>query len=401
MICIVVFLILSVFLCWFLLRTFDLSQVPDGASSISVDWTKYHNYTEIMATLLEINETYPDIVDVFSIGKSYLGRHIYCVRLTNETSNQAKTEVLFVGYHHATERITAELLLYFVVQATEGWGSNQTVNGMLNSGEIYVVVALNVDGFEAVEINEWQRKNMHPYDEDGDGLLDEDPPDDVDGDGYIEDLVRQTDNGWEFVGWEGVDNDGDGLSNEDWVGGTDLNRNYGYTWNMSCEFVGRNPEDGDYQGPESFSEPETQAVRDLALAHDFSYALSFHSGTQYVTVPWMHTLDPTPDDSVLRQVASNMSSLVGLPYPPGLGPRSTVAGTWDDWMYGNCSTLALTCEIYGNSSAFQYTHYLDDLYWERGGFSFYNPSPSRIENTTRRWMPTLFYIVNRAVDDMK
>jgi hypothetical protein len=352
-----------------------------------------------LGALPQLYGNHRSIADVFSIGKSYLGKDIWCVRLTNETNGQTKTKILFVGYHHATERISAELPLYFVVQMVTDWGSNNTVNRMLNFSEIYVIVALNVDGFEANEVNNWQRKNLHPYDEDYDGLLDEDPPDDVDGDGCIEDLVKWTGYGWEFVRWEGVDDDGDGLYNEDWIGGTDLNRNYGYEWNASCDFVSPNPEDGDYRGPEAFSEPETQAIRDLTLAHDFTYALSFHSGGQWVTIPWIYTLETPPDNTVLREVAGNLSGIVGYPYPHG-GVRSTVAGTWDDWMYGNCCTLAFTCEIYRNMSALQYEPYYDDFYWEHGGFFFYNPAPQLIENTTRRWMPTFTYIVNRAIDDM-
>jgi hypothetical protein len=52
---------------------------------------------------------------------------------------------------------------------------------MIDETELYVVVALNVDAFDIVSQNEWQRKNIRPIDEDGDSLIDEDPPDDADG----------------------------------------------------------------------------------------------------------------------------------------------------------------------------------------------------------------------------
>ncbi len=376
----------------------DEASAADAFSR--VDWNHYHDYTEIADILFWLNETYLGVVDVFSIGKSYLGRDIYCVRLTNETCNQLKTKVLFVGYHHATERISAELPLHFVVDTATSWGTNQTVNRLLNFSEIFVVVALNVDGFEAVEQNEWQRKNLRPYDEDNDGLIDEDPPDDADNDGYIEDLVTWTSNGWEFVRWEGIDDDGDGRFNEDWTGGVDLNRNYGYQWNATVDFSGPNPEDGDYRGPTAFSEPETQAMRDFTLGHNFTYALSFHSGGEWITRPWMYTLTRTSDDSVLREVAGNISRIVGIPFPLA-GNRSTVSGTWDDWMYGNCGTLPLTCEIYTNQSALQYTYSgQGSEYWERGISQFFNPDPAKIEVVLNRWLPALTYLVNRAVGEL-
>lgn len=374
-------------------------KVLVGDSLLSVDWTHYHNYTELVDILLQLNSTYPGVVDVFSIGKSYEGRDIYCMRLTNETRSGPKSSVLFVGYHHARERITAELLLRFVVDTVTEWGSNQTINVMLNNAEIFVIVALNVDGLEAVEKNEWQRRNLRPWDEDNDGLFDEDPPDDVDGDGYIEDLVRLTDNGWEFVRWEGVDDDGDGFLNEDWAGGVDLNRNYGYMWNATVDFPGTNPSEEDFRGPEPFSENETRAFRDFALQHRFQYALSFHSGGGWVAVPWMYTLEPTEDDKVFKEVGGNISSLVGIPFPYS-GVRVTVSGAWDDWMYGNRSIIALSCEIFTNFSALSYTYAGEDLlYWEHGITQVFNPKPAGIEAVLRLWLPVLTYVTNRAIND--
>jgi len=185
------------------------------------DWKHYHNYTEILNTLLFLNESFPNIVDVFSIGKSWQGRDIYCIRLANETNIRPKPKLLFVGYHHARELISAELPLYFAVEATTKFGVNETITYMLNYSEIYIIPALNVDGFEAASKNEWQRKNAHPFDEDGDG--------------YIEDLFYWDGINYYFIRWERIDDDGDGLYNEDWVGGVDLNRNYGYQWDARCQ----------------------------------------------------------------------------------------------------------------------------------------------------------------------
>jgi len=363
------------------------------------NWGHYHNYTEIARALIYLNETYPNIINVFSIGKSWQNRDIYCIRLTNETNTHPKPKLLFVGYHHAREPISAELALYFAVDAAANFGTNETITRLLNYGEIYIVPALNVDGFGAVKQNEWQRKNVHPFDEDGDTLLDEDPPDDENANGYIEDLIRWDGSQWVFVRWEGIDNDGDGRLNEDWIGGVDLNRNYGYQWNATCDSGSPYSWAEDYRGPAPFSEPETQAVRDLALNNDFKYAISFHSGTEVVGYPWGYTTDPTPDDDIFRQIAANLSALVGAPYGPN-GGLYTISGSWDDWMYANRSTFALTCEIYTNSTAWQYEPGPEpDTLWERGVFQFFNPDPANIETVIQRWLPTFTYITDRAITE--
>lgn len=394
-----------ILLCMPLLRP-DIHMVESGIPSGIVeaeipwgDWMHYHNYTEIVDTLLYLNSTCPNIVDVFSIGRTWQNRTIYCVRLTNESNTQAKPKNLFVGYHHAREPITAEMALYFVVDAATKFGANETVTRMLNFSEIYVVVALNADGLSIVKQNEWQRKNAHPFDEDGDGLLDEDPPDDADHDGYIEDLYQWDGSQWNPIGREGVNDDGDGQSNEDWVGGVDLNRNYGYQWNATCSSGSNYTWAEDYRGPTPFSEPETQAMRDLAMQHGFGYAVSFHSGAENIVYPWGYVNTPTPGDQIFKEIAGNLSALVGAPYEQS-GAWYTTSGVWDDWMYGNRSTLALTCEIFENASAWQYEQgQSPDILEERGIFQAFNPDADDIETVIQRWLPVFTYITIRAINE--
>jgi hypothetical protein len=364
------------------------------------DWNHYHNYTEIVNTLLYLNSTYLGIVDVFSIGKSWMDRDIYCIKLTNESSTYPKPKVFFVGYHHAREPISAELPLYFAIQAATSFGTNATITHMLNYCEIYIVPALNVDSLYVIKQNEWQRKNVHPFDEDGDGLLDEDPPEDQDGDGYIEDLYYWNGYNYYFIRWEGIDNDGDGLFNEDWIGGVDLNRNYGYQWNATCDTGSPYPEAEDYRGPAPFSEPETQAIRNLALNNDFTYAISFHSGAQVILYPWAYTNTPTPDDTLFSELAGNLSSLVNAPYGQSGSTLYTSSGSWDDWMYGNRSTFALTCEIYENASAWRYEPGPEPYTWWEGGiFQAFNPNPRQIESVIQRWLPVFTYVTERAITE--
>lgn len=135
-----------------------------GDAQNLTSWEQYHNYAQIVAILLALNRTFPDIVDVFSIGKSFLGREIYCVRLTNENDTSVKPEVFFDGYHHAREQITSELTLFFVVYVATNYGSDITIADLLDNCDVYVVVALNVDGFDLFERNNRQRANARGVD---------------------------------------------------------------------------------------------------------------------------------------------------------------------------------------------------------------------------------------------
>jgi hypothetical protein len=398
-------IITLILLCMLTLRL-DVPEVKSDISGRLIeadlpwgDWMHYHNYDEIVDTLLYLNSTYPNIVDVLPIGRTWQNRTIYCIRLTNETNPEPKPNVLFVGYHHAREPITAELSLYYAVSAATEFGVNEAVTRMLNLSETYVVIALNADGLSIVSQNEWQRKNAHPIDEDGDGLLDEDPPDDADGDGYVEALYQWDGSQWYPMGWEGVNDDGDSRSNEDWVGGADLNRNYGYQWNATCSSGSNYTWAEDYRGAAPFSEPETQAIGDLAMQHSFTYAVSFHSGAETIVYPWGYTSTQTLDDQIFKEIAGNLSALVGAPYEQA-GAWYTTSGVWDDWMYGNRSSLALTCEIFENDSAWQYEiGQQPDILEERGIFQAFNPDPIAIEPVIQRWLPVFTYVTTRAIDE--
>ena len=400
------FVIITLILLCMLTLRLDVPEVKSNISGRLInadlpwgDWMHYHNYDEIVDTLLYLNSTYPNVVDVLPIGRTWQNRTIYCIRLTNETSIEPKPKVLFVGYHHAREPITAELSLYYAVSTATEFGVSEAVTRILNFSETYVVIALNADGLSVVKQNEWQRKNVHPIDEDGDGLLDEDPPDDADGDGYIEALYQYDSSNLYPIGWEGVNDDGDSQSNEDWVGGVDLNRNYGYQWNATCSSGSNYTWAEDYRGPAPFSELETQAVRDLAMQHSFTYAISFHSGAETIVYPWGYASTQTLDDQIFKEIAGNLSALVGASYEQA-GAWYTTSGVWDDWMYGNRSSLALTCEIFENDSAWQYeTEQQPGIMEERGIFQAFNPDPIAIEPVVQRWLPVFTYVTTRAIDE--
>jgi hypothetical protein len=359
----------------------------------SLDWAHYHNYTEITTILSGLNATYPEIVELSVIGQSWQNRDILCIRLGNESDGSPKPEVLFVGYHHAQEQISAELPLYYVVDAATNYGSDSNLTHLLNTRAIYVIVALNVDGLDLFESNDRHRKNAHSLDEDEDASFDEDPPEDLNGNSLVEILVNLTDpHNPEFLAYEGVDNDTDGVNGEDWIGGIDLNRNYPVEWDKAVS----DPASPIYRGSAPFSEPETQALRDLVLAHSFTHALSFHSGLEIIIYPWGHTADPTPDDAKFVEIAQDLSSITGgLPYVT----PTVMYGIWDDWMYGEAGVLALTCEIFRNQTWRDATigsgPYLNTS-WLGGERWLYNPYPSGIETVIQRWLPVFTHVVDLA-----
>ena len=72
----------------------------------------YHNYPEMVAEIQQAEADFPDIVHVFSIGKSYQGRDIWAAKVSdNVATDEDEPEVLIDALHHAREHLTTEQAL--------------------------------------------------------------------------------------------------------------------------------------------------------------------------------------------------------------------------------------------------------------------------------------------------
>jgi hypothetical protein len=168
------------------------------------------------------------------------------------------------------------------------------------------------------------RSVVRPFDDDDDGQADEDPPDDLNGDGYITQMRIRDDNGtmrtspedprlmisrdqgkdtaqwkgeWKVMS-EGIDNDNDGRFNEDGTGGIDINRNFPELW-LPAPYS-TNP------GPYPLSEVESRALADYLLSlPNLTGLINYHmTGNVAVYPPSSLRTDPITGD-VVRQPYSD------------------------------------------------------------------------------------------------
>ena len=69
----------------------------------------YHNYPEMVAEIQQAEADFPDIVHVFSIGRSFQGRDIWAAKISdNVAEDEDEREVLIDALHHAREHLTTE-----------------------------------------------------------------------------------------------------------------------------------------------------------------------------------------------------------------------------------------------------------------------------------------------------
>lgn len=260
-----------------------------------MDFAHYHTYDEVNAFLRKWASEYANMVDLYSVGKSFEGRDIWQITITNKSTGKDtdKPAMFIEGNRHSGEVTAAESALWFAWHILSSYGKDPEITHLVDTKAIYVRVKNNPDGSELyLNTAQSNRSTVRPYDDDRDGLLDEDPPEDLDGDGFILQMrkkvdpgkgtmtldpadpsgrlmIRATDGKGDYiVSAEGVDNDGDGRTNEDGIGGLDLHRNYPENWRPmpGLDLTGRGWTQGG-AGEYPLSETETRAVFTFLLEH--------------------------------------------------------------------------------------------------------------------------------------
>ncbi len=149
-----------------------------------------HNYTfkEVATYLNAVADAYPKIDRLHPIGKSFQGKDLLVMEITNEDTGIGlrKPGFWIDGNLHAGEVMGAAVCLKTIEILVTGYGQDPSLTDLIDTRVIYVMPKLNPDGSDHYLTRpDGMRSSVRPHDSDGDGIEDEDPGEDLDGDGYI------------------------------------------------------------------------------------------------------------------------------------------------------------------------------------------------------------------------
>ena len=266
---------------------------------VAVSWNRYNDHGGITDLLKKIAKAYPNLARLESIGKSFEGRDLWCIAISDYSKGDAtkKPGMYIDGNIHSNETQGSEFAMYTAWYLTESFSDNGFIRELLADKIFYIVPTINPDArdnfFKKPNNPNSPRSGALPVDNDMDGLMDEDGYDDLDSDGNIVQMRRKNLNGrfkadpanpnrmiaagpdekggYELLGLEGIDNDGDGQVNEDGAQFEyDPNRDWGWNWQPN------NIQNGAYKYP--FSLPENRAVMEFVMKHpNIAAGQSFHN----------------------------------------------------------------------------------------------------------------------------
>lgn len=342
---------------------------------VPTSWDRYYDHAGIGALGRRLQAAYPDRCRLGSIGRSYQGREMWLLTVTNfKHGDPDKKPAMYIdGNIHSNEVQGTEIALYTAWYLCEMADRVPFVDSLLDERVFYIIPTINPDGREdflhSPNTPHSPRSGVAPRDNDGDGLVDEDGFDDLNGDGFITTMRRRNPNGrwivspedprlmiqappdkpgeYELLGNEGFDNDGDGDVNEDGVGYYDPNRNWPWRWQPQYIQGG-----ADYY-PASL--PETRNIMAFVSAHpNIAGAQSYHNnGGMILRGPGVPQDNYRPQDirtfDQIGQVGEQI--LPGYRYMVVWKDLYTVWGGELDWLYGAKGIITFSNELW---TAFEY-----------------------------------------------
>ncbi len=258
---------------------YRVTILADDYRRLSADLADYHTYAQICSIMHAQALAHPGICQLETLGLSAGGRTIPAMKVTlNPAFPAIRPVVRLVGAHHGNEKVSTEVVLSFMQHLIDNYGSDNQVRTLLADREFWIVPILNPDGH---------------------------------------------------------------VSNSRYnAAGVDLNRDYGYEWEV-------------YSAP--FRQPETRAMMRHGLAYFPTLEFAYHSTASYVNYLWDHTPIDPPDSAWIialsqRYADSTYGSSLTQLRPINGYNWYEVHGSCQDYTFGALGGMAWTIETQQPSS---------------------------------------------------
>ncbi|MFH1762884.1 MAG: M14 family metallopeptidase [Gemmatimonadota bacterium] len=349
----------------------------DPPHTLDLTWDRWLDHQEMGERMQLMARTWPKFLTLSSMGDSYGGRELWVMTINNPDTGPelGKAGMYIEADVHGNEVQGSEVTLYTIWYLMENYERNPEIKKLVDERVFYIVPTINPDGrdFFLYGTGSGGRTGHVPVDEDGDGVFDEDGPDDLNGNGVIEQIrkyvpgdgthrishddprlmeaVPPGEKGdWVLLGSEGLDNDGDGRVNEDSPGGYDGNRNYGADWQP--QYVQGGAMDYPFQLPES------RATQNWFAAHPNIAGLqTFHNSAGMILRPpgsaWDGDLQAS-DIRVYDEIGENGERILPwFNYHITWQGLYTIHGGSTDWANDGHGMIAFLNELWNNGQSFQ------------------------------------------------
>lgn len=266
-----------------------------------------YNFGILQDDLKALKTIYP-FLEIREIGKSVLGKSLYCIRIGKGTK-----ELFYNAAIHANEWITSPVLMKYIEEYSKAFVNNSTIYGynaksLFYTTSLYIVPMVNPDGVDLVTGSIKTVDNAYKK-------------------------AQNIANNFPKIpftsGWKAN------------INGVDLNLQFPAGWENAKEIKYSQgfdrPSPRDFVGYGPLTEPEPRAIYNFTLQHNFKLVIAYH--TQGEEIYWkFQNFNPPMSEYIGRQFANSSGYvLADTPY------NSSFAG-YKDWFIQNYNRPGYTIE---------------------------------------------------------
>jgi hypothetical protein len=109
----------------------------------------YPTHAQITAKLQAAVAKRPDIMKMFSIGKSVKGKDLWVVKISDNVNvDEVEPEFKYISSMHGDEITGRELTTFLVEEIAQKYGTDPEITELVNNTEIFIMPSMNPDGSE-------------------------------------------------------------------------------------------------------------------------------------------------------------------------------------------------------------------------------------------------------------
>lgn len=142
------------------------TESSDFHATLEVFFKDYRSLEDIHQWLHLLEETYPDLISLETIGTTYEGRPFRLVHLSvkdDDINHEEKKTIVITGGVHAREWISVSTVLYSIYAMLQHWEQNPHDSKTLAQLDFLFIPVLNPDGYVYTwETDRLWRKNRQP-----------------------------------------------------------------------------------------------------------------------------------------------------------------------------------------------------------------------------------------------
>lgn len=266
-----------------------------------------YNSTILRQNLTLLNMNFP-FLNIQTVGNSIMGNDIFVVKLGN-----GPKQVFYSASIHANEWITTPILMKFIEDYSNAYISNSnllgySVRNLFKTTSIFIMPMVNPDGVDLVTNSIPQNSNTY-------------------------EMAKNISNNFSDIpfpnGWKAN------------IRGVDLNLQFPAGWEQAKEikysqgFTSPSPRDFVGYGP--LTEPESLAIYNFTLSHNFRLIIAYHTQGQEIYWNFQNINPPRGLEIANRFSTVSGYSVENVPY------NSSFAG-YKDWFIQNYNRPGYTIE---------------------------------------------------------